>query len=118
MDIKKDKKIFIDYIYDRFEKYAISQVTEKEFVISIDHYNVNINLHYVRNSKTTNIYIEYENRSDGYKIVTHKYTFINDHNLKQSDIDNILYRFILAVSDAVAIYNIDLLHPRTPMNAY
>ena len=56
MDIKKDKKIFIDYIYDRFEKYAISQVTEKEFVISIDHYNVNINLHYVRNSKTTNIY--------------------------------------------------------------
>ena len=111
MDIKKDKKNFIDLMYDKYERFNVTYADDKEFIIGIDHYNVSIDIHYIRNLRNTLIYIEYYNRVDGYRSKTHMYEYANNMTMNEADYEKIFYRFVLAVSDAVTIYNVDLLNP-------
>ena len=39
------------------------------------------------------------------------FEYSNSMSMSEADYEKIFYRFILAVSDAVTIYNVDLLNP-------
>lgn len=112
MNIKKDKKVLIDMLYDEYNRYNLYLNEDDEFIIGIDHYTVSVNIHYITDDHESKIYIEYCNRLNDYYYASHLFTFKNDIELQEEDYKRIMKRYIDAVSDAVSIYNIDLLNPR------
>lgn len=109
MNIKNDKRKFLDMIYDRYERYLLGGVTENSFIIGIDFEKVNIDIEYNRGVRDTIIAIRYFDPEQGFKSSSHKFIYTNDYEMRDEDYIKVFNRYINAVSDLVAIWNIDKL---------
>ena len=109
MNIKNDKRKFLVMIYDRYERYLLGGVTENSFIIGIDFEGINIDIKYNKGVKDTIIEIRYFDPEQDFKSSSHKFIYPNNYEMKDEDYIKVFNRYINAVSDLVAIWNIDKL---------